>query len=52
MAQIESIEDKKLRKAQIIKFVLNMVENIAGKEENAGHQHFLPFHQCFPKLSL
>ena len=22
-------------------------ENIVGKEENAGNQHFLPFPQCF-----
>ena len=24
-------------------------ENIVGKEENAGYQHFLPFPQCFQK---
>ena len=24
-------------------------ENIAGKGENAGYQHFLLFPQCFPK---
>ena len=28
------------------------VENIVGKEENAGNQHFLLFPQCFQKLSL
>ena len=26
------------------------VENIVGKEENAGYQHFLLFSQCFKKL--
>ena len=31
--------------------LLNMVENIVGKEENAGHQHFLLFPQCFQKPS-
>ena len=27
------------------------VENIVGKEENAGNQHFLFFPQCFQKAS-
>ena len=26
-------------------------ENIVGKGENAGHQHFLLFQKCFQKLS-
>ena len=31
------------------KFVLDKIdlENIVGKEENAGYQHFLLFLQCF-----
>ena len=29
------------------KFVLDKVENIMGKEENAGNQHFVLFPQCF-----
>ena len=33
-----------------LKFVLGRVENIAGKEVNAGYQHFLLFPQCFQKL--
>ena len=28
------------------------VENIVGKGENAGYQHFLLFPQCFQKLSF
>ena len=32
-----------------LKFVLGKVENIVGKGENAGHQHFLLFPQCFQK---
>ena len=33
--------------------VLGMVENILGKGENAGYQHFLLFPKCFQKpLSL
>ena len=31
---------------------LGRVENIAGKGQNAGYQHFLLFPQCFQKLSL
>ena len=31
------------------KFVVRKVENIAGKGENAGSQHFLLFLQCFQK---
>ena len=27
----------------------DIVENIVGKEENAGNQHFLFFPQCFKK---
>ena len=29
-----------------------MVENIEGKGENAGYQHFLLFPQCFQKASF
>ena len=31
-------------------FVLPWVENIVGKGENAGYQHFLLFPQYFQKL--
>ena len=34
------------------KFFLGCAENIAGKGENAGHQHFLLFPQCFQKASF
>ena len=30
-----------------LKYVLRRVENIVGKGENAGYQHFLSFPQCF-----
>ena len=32
--------------------VFDSVENIVGKGENAGHQHFLLFLQCFEKASF
>ena len=31
--------------------VFDRVENIVGKGENVGYQHFFPFLQCFQKLS-
>ena len=31
--------------------VFDKVENIVGKEENAGYQHFLLFLRCFQKSS-
>ena len=30
-------------------FLLSRVENIVGKGENAGYQHFLLFQQCLQK---
>ena len=33
-------------------FVLQKMENIVGKGENAGNQHFLLFLKCFQKNSL
>ena len=35
-----------------LKFPTERVENIVGKGENAGYQHFLLFPQCFPKAFL
>ena len=34
---------------QNITVVFRRIENIVGKEENAGYQHFLLFPQCFQK---
>ena len=33
-------------------FCLDKVENIVGKGENAGYQHFLHFPLCFQKASF
>ena len=35
--------------AKMAKFVCDRIENIVGKEENAGYQHFLLFPPCFQK---
>ena len=32
--------------------VIDWVENIVGKGENAGYQHFLLFPQCFQKAKV
>ena len=34
-----------------MKFVLERIENIVGKGENAGYQHFHHFPQCCQKAS-
>ena len=34
-----------------MKLTSNREENIVGKGENAGYQHFLLFPQCFQKAS-
>ena len=36
---------------QKLKIAFGRVENIVGKGENAGYQHFLLFPQCFQKAS-
>ena len=40
------------RYARIIVSVFDQVENIVGKGENAGFQHFLLFPQCFQKATF
>ena len=37
---------------QNLKLTLGRIENIVGKGENAGYQHFPLFSQCFQKLSF
>ena len=50
--QIESIADVKINVIKNPKFYLGRVENIVGKGENAGYQHFLLFPQNFQKASF
>ena len=38
-----SLADNKISVTQKLKFVMRQVENILGKRENAGFQHFLLF---------
>ena len=48
---MKAFEDNKLNVTKTIISLCDRVENIVGKEENAGYQHFLLFPQCFQKAS-
>ena len=50
--KMKAFADDKLNVTQMTKFILDRVENIVGKEENAGYQHFLLFPQCCQESSL
>ena len=49
LPEVEAFADDNLNITQNIKVVFHRIENIVGKEENAGYQHFLLFPQCFQK---
>ena len=51
-SRFKAFEDNKINVSERLKFVLGSWENIVGKGENAGYQHFLLFRQCFPKSSF
>ena len=48
-SKLEAFADDTINVTQKLKFVLGRVENIVGKGENAGNQHFLLSPQCFSK---
>ena len=48
-SKFKALADDKINGTKKWKFVLGMVENILGKGENAGYQHFLLFPKCFQK---
>ena len=48
-SKLKAFADDKIYVTQKLKFVLGQVENIVGKGENAGYQHFLLFPRCFQK---
>ena len=49
LSKLKAFADDKLNVTQNAKVVYHRIENIVGKEENAGYQHFLLFPQCFQK---
>ena len=44
---MKALADDKINATQKLKFVMGGVENIVGKGENAGDQHFSFFHNVF-----
>ena len=50
-SEFKELADDKINMTEKLKFELGRVENIVGKGENAGYQHFLLFLQCFQKTS-
>ena len=48
-SELEELADNKINVTKKLKFASRRVENIVGKGENAGYQHFLLFLQCFLK---
>ena len=50
-SKLVAFVDDKVNETQNLKFVLGRVDNIVGKGENGGYQHFLLFPQCFQKPS-
>ena len=51
-SNLKAFVDEILNVIQMMICVADWVENIVGKGENAGHQHFLLFPQCFQKASF
>ena len=51
LTKLKAYADDKIIASGKLKFVLGKVENIVGKGENAGYQHFQLFPQCFQKAS-
>ena len=52
LSKFKTFADNKINVAQMMISVFHRVENILGKGENAGYQHFLLFPQCFQKASF
>ena len=51
-SNLKAFADDGVKVVQMTICVSDRVENIVGKEENAGYQHFLLFQQCFEKVSF
>ena len=51
-SKFKALADDNMYVNEQLKFGLRKVENIVGKGENAGYQHFLLFSQSFRKTSL
>ena len=51
-SKLKAFADDKINVTEKMKFVYRKIENIEGKGENAGYQHFLLFQQCFQNTSF
>ena len=51
-SKLKAFADGKINVIYRVKLALGRVENIVGKEENAGYQHFLLFPQSFQKATF
>ena len=52
LSKLKAFADDNIIVTQNLRFALGRLENIVGKGENAGYQHFLFFPQRFQKLSF
>ena len=52
MSKLKALADDKINVTEKMIFALGRVENIVGREENAGYQHFRLFPQCFQKATF
>ena len=50
--KLKAFVDDILHLARMTKYVFERVENIVGKGQNAGNQHFLLFPLCFQRASF
>ena len=48
-SKFKAFADDKINLNEKFKFVFGRIENMVGKRDNAGYQHFLIFPQCFSK---
>ena len=51
LSKLKAFADDNLHRVQLMEFLFNRIENIMGKGENAGNQHFLLFPICFQNAS-
>ena len=50
-SKLKAFADDKINVLKTLNIKLGRVENIVGKGENAGYQHFLLSPQCFQKVA-
>ena len=51
-SNMKAFADDKINVTEKLKLIFGTAENIVGKGESAGYQHFLLFPQCFQKASF